>query len=190
VDISGQYRIALPREEVWKALMEPSVLRRCVPGCESLEQIGPDKYRAKVALVIGPAKAVFDTELRVSNKKPPERYRLSGEGKGGALGFGQGNADIVLMADGTATVLKYTAGFQVGGRLAQIGSRLVLGASRMLVDAFFENLGMILGGGPVAGAAFGESHPGPARRLTLWLALAILLVTALVLWLLVSGNAA
>jgi hypothetical protein len=94
------------------------------------------------------------------------------------------------MADGTATVLKYTAGFQVGGRLAQIGSRLVLGASRMLVDAFFENLGKILGGQPVAGAALGESRPAPARRLMLWLTLAILLVTALVLWLLVWGSAA
>jgi hypothetical protein len=141
VDISGQYRIALPRERVWQALMDPEVLRRCMPGCQTLEQTSPDEYLAKVALAIGPVRAVFDTALNVIDAVPPESYRLVGRSKAGPVGFGEGGADIALAdEDGAVTLLSYSAGFQVGGRLAQLGSRLVLGATRQLVDEFFESL--------------------------------------------------
>ena len=140
MDISGEYRLGLPRSQVWEALLDPDTLRRCIPGCESLERIESDHYQARVKTVIGPVRATFDTELRIRDASPPERYRLEGEGKGGAVGFGRGHADVTLEEDGDHTILRYTAAFQVGGRLAQIGSRLVLGATRKLADDFFDRL--------------------------------------------------
>jgi len=140
----------MPREAVWQALMDPAVLRRCVPGCEQLEQTAPNEFRATVALAIGPARARFDTELSLLDLSPPESYRLRGSGKAGSVGFGQGTADVVLDApEPSVTLLNYTAGFQVGGRLAQLGSRLVLGTTRKLADEFFGKLAHELDAGAV-----------------------------------------
>lgn len=140
MDISGEYRLSMARQEVWDALLDPAVLRRCIPGCEELEQIGDDKYRAKVKTAIGPVKATFTSALAITNAKPPESYRLEGEGKAGAVGFGKGFSDVTLTEDGDVTVLSYSAEFQVGGRLAQLGSRLVVSATRKIADDFFNRL--------------------------------------------------
>lgn len=130
----------MPREAVWAALMDADVLRRCVPGCQSLEETAPNEYAGKVALAIGPVKASFDTALKLTDLDAPASYKLTGSGQGGAVGFGEGFAAVSLQDEsGEETVLRYTAGFQVGGRLAQLGSRLVLGTTRKLVDEFFEN---------------------------------------------------
>ena len=138
MDATGEHRLAMPRETVWDALMDPAVLQRCIPGCQSLEQESPDAYRARVALVIGPVRAAFDTNLSLSNLDPPMSYRLTGAGRGGAVGFGQGHADVTLEEpEPGVTLLRYTAAFQVGGRLAQIGSRLVQGTTKKLADDFF-----------------------------------------------------
>lgn len=140
MDISGEYRLALGRQDVWRALMDPEVLRRCIPGCEELERLDADRYRARVKLVIGPVKATFHTNLKITSANPPQSYRLEGDGKAGISGFGRGYADVVLSESGDSTVLSYSSDFEVGGRLAQLGSRLVVATTRKITDDFFARL--------------------------------------------------
>ena len=140
MDMSGEYLIGIPRQQAWKSLLDPETLKNCIPGCESFDRVKKDHYRAKIKLVIGPVKASFNTELHITNATPPKSYRLEGTSKAGAVGFGQGHADVILKEDTNGTILRYEATFQVGGRLAQIGSRLIVGATRKIADEFFEKL--------------------------------------------------
>jgi carbon monoxide dehydrogenase subunit G len=181
MNVTGEYRLAPDRQVVWQALVDPDILRRCIPGCESLEQLDAETYRARVKMVIGPVKAAFNTELKVSNANPPESYRLEGEGRSGAVGFGRGQADITLREEEGATLLKYSANFQVGGRLAQLGSRLLVGASRKLADDFFDRLAA-----DIDATAERVPSPGAGRRSTryLWAAVAALAALAGMVWLL------
>ncbi len=193
MDISGQYRIAMPREAVWQALMDPRVLSRCVPGCESLEQTAPNAYRARVALVIGPVRAKFDTDLKLLDLNPHESYSLSGAGRGGPVGFGEGRADVLLEAvDADVTTLSYSAGFQVGGRLAQLGSRLVLGTTRKLVDEFFANLvaEMNVESEKLATPTLATVKPALRHRARVASGIALVLLALLIWWLLGPGTAA
>lgn len=139
MDIKGEYRIANTRERVWLALNDPEVLERCIPGCESLEKVSDQEMRAMVMAAIGPVRSRFNTTLTLEDLNPPASYRLVGVSKGGAAGFGKGSADVELVEDGEMTLLRYTAQFKVGGKLAQVGSRLVLGATRKTADDFFES---------------------------------------------------
>jgi carbon monoxide dehydrogenase subunit G len=138
MDISGEFTIPAPRERVWAALNDPETLKRCIPGCESLEQTSDTAFDAKMSAKIGPVKARFDTAIELSNVNPPQSYTISGQGKGGPAGFGKGSADVSLEAQGDATVLRYSAALQVGGKLAQIGSRLVGGTARKIANDFFS----------------------------------------------------
>ena len=140
MEISGEYLIKIPRQQVWECLLDPNTLKACIPGCESLEKLADDNYQAQVKLTIGPVRATFQTQLSIKNAQPPKSYRLEGVGKGGAVGFGQGYAEVSLDEDENGTVLRYKSAFQVGGRLAQVGSRLVWGATRKIADDFFEKL--------------------------------------------------
>lgn len=184
MDISGEYRLGISRQQAWDALLNPETLRSCIPGCESLERLAEDHYRARVKTAIGPVKATFDTELRIRNANPPESYRLEGEGKGGAVGFGRGHADITLSEEGDGTTLRYTAAFQVGGRLAQLGSRLVLGATRKLADDFFEQLTTRIDS---QAERVDERPPSRAAAVVVVVAAVILIVAFLIWWL--SANA-
>ena len=139
MDIRGEYRIASARETVWLALNDPEILARCIPGCESMEKISDQEMRARVLAAIGPVKSRFNTTLTLEDLNPPASYRLVGVSKGGAAGFGKGSADVELVEEGEATLLRYTAQFKVGGKLAQVGSRLVLGATKKTADEFFES---------------------------------------------------
>ena len=139
MDITGEHRLPLPPEQVFEALNDPEILGRCIPGCESLERVGEHEYDADVLAKVGPVKARFRTRIEVSNLNPPESYTLSGQGKGGAAGFASGRADVRLeAAGGGGTVLRYVARIQPGGKLAQIGSRLVGGTARKLGTDFFS----------------------------------------------------
>jgi carbon monoxide dehydrogenase subunit G len=192
MDISGQYRIAMPREAVWQALMDADVLRRCVPGCQSLEETAPNEYAGTVALVIGPVKATFDTALKLTDLDPPTSYKLTGTGQGGAVGFGEGYAAVELSeAEGNETLLSYTAGFQVGGRLAQLGSRLVLGTTRKLVDEFFESFVNDLDGRVerVAAPAAAQAKPTLGHRALVLISVVMILLAWLVWWLFGPGTA-
>jgi len=138
--MSGEYRIPASREKVWAALNDPETLKASIPGCESLEMIGDDAFTAKVVAKVGPVKAKFSGEVKLLNINPPESYTISGEGKGGAAGFAKGGADVKLADDGEGgTVLTYTAKADVGGKLAQLGSRLIDGTSKKMADEFFSN---------------------------------------------------
>ena len=138
MDISGEFTIPAPRERVWVALNDPQVLERCIPGCDELEQTAEGRFEARMSMKIGPVKARFDTDIELSNVNPPESYTISGQGKGGPAGFGKGSADVTLEAQGEQTILRYTAALQVGGKLAQIGSRLVGGSARKIANDFFS----------------------------------------------------
>jgi uncharacterized protein len=168
MDMSGEYRIPAPRERVWDALNDPEVLKQAIPGCEDLKRVSDNELEAAVRSKIGPVSAKFTGKVTLSELNPPESYRISGEGKGGAAGFARGGANVTLAADGeAATVLRYTANAEVGGKLAQIGSRLVQGSAKKMADDFFSKFAQIVGGAPAEGgtAAAGEAA-GPAAAAT------------------------
>jgi carbon monoxide dehydrogenase subunit G len=137
VEIRGEYQIASSRESVWAALNDPEVLKRCIPGCESLEKTSDTEFSGRVTAAIGPVKARFKTHISLEDLKPPESYTLVGESKAGVAGFGKGSARVKLVEQAGGTLLSYEADFKVGGKLAQVGSRLVLGATRKVADEFF-----------------------------------------------------
>jgi carbon monoxide dehydrogenase subunit G len=139
MDIKGEYQISSSRQQVWAALIDPEVLKECIPGCESMEQISDTEFSARIAAAIGPVRAKFDTRLQLENVNAPESYTLVGNGKGGAAGFGRGSANVTLIESDGITLLTYDADFRVGGKLAQVGSRLVLSATRKTADDFFGN---------------------------------------------------
>jgi uncharacterized protein len=147
MNIQGEYRIDANRDEIWRDLNDPEVLRACIPGCESLERIGEDRFACAIVAKFGPVKAKFKSKLAIDESDPPHSYTLSGEGKGGAAGFGKGSAAVILEPDGTGTILKYTAKLMVGGKLAQIGSRLLTVTTRKLSDRFFSAFVARYGGG-------------------------------------------
>lgn len=140
MDMQGSERIEAPIDAVWNALNDPDVLRQAIPGCESLEKISDTSMVAKVVLKIGPIKAKFEGAVELQNLNPPRSYTISGEGKGGLAGFAKGGADVSLESDGpSATVLTYVVKAEVGGKLAQLGSRLIESTSKKLAAEFFSN---------------------------------------------------
>ena len=139
MDITGQYRIAAPRDVVWAALNDPEVLKRCIPGCKELEQRSPTDLAAKVALKIGPISATFTGAVTLENLNPPAGYTIVGQGQGGPAGFAKGRAEVMLAEVGAETDLTYTAKAEVGGKLATLGGRLIQATSKKLADEFFGN---------------------------------------------------
>jgi uncharacterized protein len=146
MDMQGSERIEATVDAVWKALNDPDVLRQAIPGCESLEKTSDTSMVAKVVLKIGPIKAKFEGAVELQNLNPPHSYTISGEGKGGLAGFAKGGADVSLESDGpTATVLTYVVKAEVGGKIAQLGSRLIESTSKKLAAEFFSNFGAAVG---------------------------------------------
>ncbi len=144
--IEGEERISAPVEKVWAALNDPAVLKDSIPGCQSLEKKSDTDLAATVVLKIGPIKATFNGEVTLKNLNPPHSYTIQGEGKGGIAGFAKGGADVTLAADGPdATVLTYAAKADVGGKIAQLGSRLITSTSKKLAGQFFSTFGEKVG---------------------------------------------
>ncbi len=154
MDISGEYRIAAPRDSVWRGLNDAATLQAAIPGCESLEKLSDTEFVAKVATRIGPVSARFSGKVTLSDLDPPNGYRITGEGQGGAAGFAKGAARVTLADDGAGgTVLRYEADASVGGKIAQIGSRLVQGAAQKTADEFFSRFAeLVAANGPSAQA--------------------------------------
>lgn len=139
MDMTGEYRIAAPRAAVWNALNDAEVLKTCIPGCEELTRADDGTLEARVVQKIGPVKASFAGRVELQNVQAPESYTLHGEGSGGVAGFAKGAADVTLREDGSETVLTYTARAEVGGKLAQLGSRLIASTAKKLAAKFFDN---------------------------------------------------
>lgn len=153
MEIKGEYRIAAPREKVFAALNDPAILQACIPGCESLEKTSDTEMKAKVRMRIGPVSAAFSGKVTLSDLDPPNGYRISGEGQGGAAGFAKGGAVVALKEDGGDTILNYNVDAQVGGKIAQVGARLIDGTAKKLADEFFSKFATMVGGPPPAEAA-------------------------------------
>jgi uncharacterized protein len=162
MDMTGEYRIPAPRETVWAALNDTETLKRAIPGCESIERQSETEMTATVMAKVGPVKARFTGAVTLENLNPPESYTIRGEGKGGAAGFAKGGAQVSLREDGEVTVLTYTAHADVGGKLAQLGSRLIQGTARKLADEFFGNFSReVAAAQPQARAEPAEAEPAP-----------------------------
>lgn len=146
MDMTGEERVAAGRDAVWRGLNDPDILKRCIPGCQSLEMISPTELTAVVKIKIGPVSASFTGNVVLSNLNPPESYTISGEGKGGIAGFAKGGADVALVEDGAETVLRYQVKAEIGGKLAQLGSRLVDSTAKKLAQQFFADFGAAVGG--------------------------------------------
>jgi carbon monoxide dehydrogenase subunit G len=144
MDLEGRYAIPARPEAVWAALNDPEVLKFCIPGCQQIEKTSPTEFNATATLKIGPVKATFRGKVSLSDLEPPHRCRLTGEGQGGVAGFARGDADVLLTPEGDGTVLTYAAKASVGGKLAQIGQRLVDGAARQIADEFFGRFSQAL----------------------------------------------
>jgi carbon monoxide dehydrogenase subunit G len=154
MDMTGEFRIPAPREAVWKALNDPEILKRSIAGCEELEKTSDTEFTAKVTAKVGPVKARFAGKVTLSDLDPPNGYTITGEGQGGAAGFAKGGAKVRLEPDGDGTLLKYTVNAAIGGKLAQIGARLIDGAAHKMAEEFFASFAAnVAGPAPVAAAA-------------------------------------
>jgi carbon monoxide dehydrogenase subunit G len=146
MDMTGEYKIAAPRERVWAALNDPDILRQAIPGCEELNKLSDTELEGAARAKIGPVSARFKGKVTLSELNPPESYVLTGEGSGGAAGFAKGEAKVVLTPEGDATILRYTVKATIGGKLAQLGQRLVDGAAKKMADEFFDKFADLAGG--------------------------------------------
>ena len=192
MEMTGEYRIAASRERVWQALNDPAVLQASIPGCESIEKLSDTEMTARVSLAVGPVKAKFSGKVTLSDLDPPNGYTISGEGQGGVAGFGKGGAQVRLDPDGETTILRYTASATVGGKIAQLGGRLIDATAKKLADEFFSRFAASLAPPPPAAgdetpaAAAGAPPPAPfsAARLPQWAWIPILIAAvAVLLWL-------
>lgn len=139
MDLSDEILIPASRDKVYAALNDPEVLKACIPGCETLEATSDDSFAAKVTLKVGPVKASFTGDVTLDRSGAPEKFSLTGQGSGGVAGFAKGGADVALTEEADGTLLVYTAKAEVGGRLAQLGNRLIVSTSKKLAGKFFEN---------------------------------------------------
>jgi carbon monoxide dehydrogenase subunit G len=160
--MSGERRIAASRKAVWAALNDVNILKQCIPGCESLEKQSDTDMTARVKLQIGPVKATFSGKVKLSDLDPPNGYRISGEGSGGVAGYAKGGAIVRLSDDGTGTLMRYEAKADVGGKLAQLGGRLIDSAAKKLTDEFFEKFAAVVG--PMPAGARASSEPGAKKK--------------------------
>jgi uncharacterized protein len=157
MDMTGERRIPAPREQVWEALNDPEVLKACIPGCESLEKLSDTDLKATAAVKIGPISARFNGKVQLLDLNPPESYRIEGEGQGGVAGFAKGGAAVRLAEDGAFTVLTYDVKAQVGGKIAQLGARLIDATAKQMADAFFNRFADAVGAPAVEAAAEGPA---------------------------------
>ena len=144
MELEDEIRILAPRSKVYEGLNDPEILKQCIPGCEELVKHSDTELEAKVVLKIGPVKAKFGGNVILDPINPPEKFALSGEGNGGIAGFAKGGAEVELVEDGEETILRYKAKADVGGKIAQLGSRLVVSTSKKLAGQFFEKFADVI----------------------------------------------
>ena len=171
MDMSGERHIAASRGTVWAALNDPEILRQCIPGCEVLEKQSDTEMTARVKLQIGPVRATFNGKVRLSDLDPPNSYRITGEGSGGVAGYAKGGANVALSDKDGGTLMRYDVKADVGGKLAQLGGRLIDSTSKKLADEFFQKFSTVVGG-PAPAAATPEktlaAAAPPAAKKSSW----------------------
>jgi carbon monoxide dehydrogenase subunit G len=143
--MTGEVQLPASPEAVWAKLNDAEVLKACIPGCESLEKLSDVEFQAIAVTKVGPVKARFKGKVKLSDLDPPNRYRISGEGDGGVAGFAKGGASVALQPSQGGTLLTYEVQAQIGGKLAQLGQRLVNGVAKKLADQFFEKFAAAVG---------------------------------------------
>lgn len=152
MQMSDSQRIPASKEKVWAALNDPAVLKQCIPGCQSLDMTSPTEMTATVVFRVGPVKATFGGKVTLSDINAPDSYRISGEGSGGVAGFAKGGAAVTLSAESPdVTVLSYEVDAQIGGKLAQLGGRLIDSTAKKLAGEFFASFGELVGATAAAG---------------------------------------
>ncbi len=162
MEMTGERRIPASRQAVWEALNDPEALKLAIPGCESVTRTAPDAFEAKVAIKLGPMAAKFSGKVKLENLNPPASYTISGEGSGGAMGFAKGGADVALEEVGPAeTLLKYNVKAKVGGKIAQLGARLIDSTAKQMADQFFDKFAANLTPAPVAAPVVAEAAMAP-----------------------------
>jgi carbon monoxide dehydrogenase subunit G len=144
--MSGEVQLPATREEVWTKLNDPEVLKTCVPGCEQLDKISDTEFQAIASIKVGPVKARWKGKVRLSDLDPPNGYKISGEGEGGVAGFAKGNAVVGLTEKDGGTLLSYNVDAQIGGKLAQLGQRLINSAAKKTADDFFAKFAQAVRG--------------------------------------------
>jgi uncharacterized protein len=144
VDMTGEYRIAAPRQKVWDALNDPEILKQAIPGCETITKHSDTEMSATVRTKVGPVSARFGGKVTISDRDPPNSYKIMGEGTGGPAGFAKGGATVKLTDDGDGTKLSYVVEANVGGKLAQIGSRLIDATARQMAENFFTKFAQVV----------------------------------------------
>ena len=160
MEMTGEQIIAAAQAEVWRGLNDPEVLKACISGCESMERLRETEFTMVTIAAIGPVKAKFRGKLLLADLDPPNSYSLSFDGQGGVAGFGKGSAKVSLAAEGAGTRLSYAVKAQVGGKLAQVGSRLIDGVAKKMADDFFAAFNQKMAGPPAAVAEpFAETAP-------------------------------
>jgi len=184
MELKGQRHLASDRPATWRALNDPEILRACIPGCETIERTGDNEFRVAVAAALGPVKARFQGKITIEDIVEPASYTLRFEGQGGAAGFAKGAAHVTLGEEGTGTLLGYTVDAQVGGRLAQVGNRLIDSAALKLADDFFAAFEKQVGGAAPATETEAAAKAPPSTRSRAWIygiiaAAVILLLVAL-----------
>ena len=137
--MNGEYELQVPPQTVWEKLNDPTTLKACIPGCEQLDKTSDTEFQAVATVKIGPVKAKFKGKVTLSDLDPPNGYKISGQGDGGVAGFAKGGATVRLSPKNGGTLLSYNVDAQIGGKLAQLGQRLVNGAAKKVADDFFTN---------------------------------------------------
>jgi uncharacterized protein len=192
MDMKDSRIINAPQAKVWAALNDPAMLKQCIIGCDSLDATADDTFVAAMSVKVGPVSAKFKGKLQLENVQPPNSYTLKFEGQGGPAGFANGTASVALVAESDVrTRLEYTANAMIGGKLAQVGSRLVDAAARKIADDFFSKFDALVAD-PVVATAAGDSSIAAASveptaansglRIWLWVVVAIIVAVALYAW--------
>ncbi|MBV0912001.1 CoxG family protein [Anianabacter salinae] len=161
MQLTDQRKIDAPRQTVWEAILDPDVLKACIPGCQEMTGSAEEGFEAVVVQKVGPVKATFKGQVRLEDMTAPSEVTLSGDGKGGAAGFAKGSAKVTLTEDGEGTMLTYDVDARVGGKLAQLGSRIIDGFAKKMADQFFERFQAVVEG---EGAEEITREPDPEKK--------------------------
>lgn len=169
MEMTGEQFIPLPQQRVWEALNDPEILKACIPGCESIEKISDAEYKVAMTAAIGPVKAKFNGKLLLTDLNPPHSYSIAFEGSGGAAGFGKGSAQVSLLPESGGTRLTYKATASVGGKLAQIGSRLIDGVAKKMSGDFFAKFNATVAPDPPDTLELPPPPPRTGAPVRMWL---------------------